>query len=99
MRATGLNLVFLVQFSGRGEMDADIKRTFQIEQAESVAQESGVYAGKSGRQITGFEMCKVRIIMAEEDEVIGEDGGKIASQKRMKHEEVMMHKDGNRGTV
>ena len=36
--------------------------------------------------------------MAEEDEVIG-NGGIIASRKKTKHEEVMMDKDGNRGTV
>lgn len=33
--------------------------------------------------------------MAEEDEVIGQDGGKLASQKRMKHEEVMMKTKGS----
>ena len=37
--------------------------------------------------------------MAEEDEVIGEDGGIIASRKKTKHEEVMIHKDRNTGTI
>lgn len=37
--------------------------------------------------------------MAEEDEVIGENGGIIASRNNTKHDEVMMDKDGNRGSV
>lgn len=37
-----LDLVFSgFPFRGRGDLDADIKRTFQVKQAEGVAQESG----------------------------------------------------------
>lgn len=51
-----------------------IKRTFQVEQAEVAAQESGTRLEK-WRQVTGMERWKDRIIMAEEDEEIGEGEG------------------------
>lgn len=55
-----------------------IKRTFQVEQAEGAARDSGAKLEK-WRHVTGLERWRNWAIMAEEDEGIGEDGGENAS--------------------
>ena len=78
-----------------------MKRTFPVEQSLVVLLRN--VGGLSSKVVVarspGLRCKRSGIMMVEEDEVIGEDGGIIAPRKKTKHEEIMMDKGGNRGTV
>lgn len=71
-----------------------IKRTFQIEQAAGAAQDSGAKLEK-WRQARRMERSKNSMILAEEDEGLGEDGGKLAPQTQTIQEWVTKDQDGS----